>query len=359
MGLLVDIKKQLPGFNLDVSFHSDKDSLGFLGASGSGKSLTLRCIAGLMTPDEGKIIIDDCVFFDSKKGINVPISERKTGYVFQNYALFKHMTVEGNIAFGLRNRDTKYKVQRTKEMLELVRLEGYAKSLPHELSGGQQQRVALARALAFEPNIILLDEPFSALDSQLRNEMEYELLAILSNYQGASIFVTHNIEEAYRISKEIVIFKEGKTVEQGSRDKVFYKPETHAAAVLTGCSNLSQIKIKANNEVEAVNWKCRFKVNKDVPENTAYVGMRPSHLRIVDKLMENTYPAWLAGIKESPYTVILYLYLHENPKMQGQKWIEGQQHIEMEVSRDLWKSIKDKEQPWLVHFNCADFLFLG
>lgn len=195
--LIVDIQKKLPGFTLDVSFSSNQLPLGLLGGSGAGKSFILRCIAGLETPDEGCIILNGRVLFDSRRGINVPIRDRRVGFLFQNYALFPHLTVAQNIAFGLPKTLSPRAIrQRVEKQLLAVQLHGLGDRYPQELSGGQQQRVALARALASEPDILLLDEPFSALDTYLRDQLEKLLRLSLTHFPGATLFVSHNLEEA-------------------------------------------------------------------------------------------------------------------------------------------------------------------
>ena len=194
MSLEVDIIKKLQGFELKVDFKADNDILGLLGASGSGKSMTLRCIAGIETPDNGRIVLNGRVLFDSENKINIPIRERKVGFLFQNYALFPNMTVEQNIGFGLIKSISKIeKANKIRKKIIDLQLSGMEKRYPYQLSGGQQQRVALARALVVNPEILLLDEPFSALDEHLRNNMIIRLQEDLKEFKGTSIFITHNM----------------------------------------------------------------------------------------------------------------------------------------------------------------------
>ncbi|HOV41933.1 MAG TPA: ATP-binding cassette domain-containing protein, partial [Oscillospiraceae bacterium] len=178
MGLYVDIKKNLGNFSLEVSFEAGRETFGILGASGSGKSMTLKCIAGIEKPDSGEIVFDGKVFYNSKKKINLPSRERRTGYLFQNYALFPNMTVEENIAAGICGTK-KERVRLAGEKIKTFRLEGLEKKYPFQISGGQQQRVALARIFASEPEILMLDEPFSALDSYLKWTLEQEIVEVL------------------------------------------------------------------------------------------------------------------------------------------------------------------------------------
>ena len=198
MAVSVDIEKKLHGFTLKVKLESDGSPMGILGASGSGKSMTLRCIAGIQTPDSGRIVVNDKVLFDSEKKINLKPQERKVGYLFQNYALFPTMTVEKNIACGYRG-DKKQLKAKVADYIERYQLNGLEKRYPGQLSGGQQQRVALARILAYEPEALLLDEPFSAMDTYLREGLRLELSKVLADYDGVSVMVTHDRDEAFQL----------------------------------------------------------------------------------------------------------------------------------------------------------------
>lgn len=228
----LSIKKQEDGFTLDISFQAKSDRYALIGASGSGKTMTLRAIAGLVKPDQGQIIIDDRVLFDSKQKINLPVRQRRVGLLAQSYALFPHLTVEENIGFGLKKIDKKLKKELVNDQLKSIRLGEYGGRYPNQLSGGQQQRVALARALVTRPDILLLDEPLSALDSYLREQMEEEILEALANYQGATILVTHNIEEAYRLANHIMVMDQGRLVDFGDKERVISQPANPEAARL-------------------------------------------------------------------------------------------------------------------------------
>lgn len=198
----------------DVSFDMEKgEILSILGESGGGKSTMLRLIAGLEKSSSGSIIIDDRTICDNNTFI-LP-ENRGVGMVFQDYALFPHMTVDENIKFGLNKLGKKEKAYRVQEMLELVNLEEYGKRYPHELSGGQQQRVAIARALAPKPSVLLLDEPFSNLDANLKMKIREELKVILNKTGMTSIFVTHDREDVKSIADKVVILKEGVVIKIG------------------------------------------------------------------------------------------------------------------------------------------------
>ncbi len=238
----VKINKSLGDFHLDVDFQVKKGIVGLLGPSGCGKSLTLQAIAGLLKPDSGRIAIDERVLFDDKKRVNIPTRLRSVGYVFQNYALFPHLTVAENIGYGLAGLSKQEKQQKVRSILETVQLEGLAKRYPNELSGGQQQRVALARTLVTEPDILLLDEPFSALDQHVKKMLELELLEIIKhNFSGVVLFVTHNIEEAYRLCDYICLYDSGSNIQFGEKGEVLTRPVNKAAARIVGCENIYEI----------------------------------------------------------------------------------------------------------------------
>ncbi|HJC90188.1 MAG TPA: ATP-binding cassette domain-containing protein [Candidatus Mediterraneibacter excrementigallinarum] len=273
MAISVEIHRKLNRFMLDVSFRSTSRRIGILGASGCGKSMTLKCIAGIETPDAGRIAVEDRVLFDSDSRTDLKPQKRNAGYLFQNYALFPTMTVEKNIGAGLKgNRIAKEK--RVKEMVRKFRLEGLEKQLPGQLSGGQQQRVALARIMAYEPDVILLDEPFSALDMFLKDQLQREMVNMLEDYEGTVIMVSHDRDEIYRFSEELLIMDQGKIVAAGPTKEVFRNPENKTAARLTGCKNFSRIRKLGEETVEAVDWNLVLHVERTVPEDAEYMGYR-------------------------------------------------------------------------------------
>ncbi len=192
--LEVQIYKKLAEFDLDVSFQVNDNILGLMGASGSGKSMTLKCIAGIETPDQGRIVLNGRVLFDSEKKINVPIQKRNVGYMFQSYALFPNMNVYENISVGLRARKVKDVDIVVQKVMQQFRIFELASRYPKQLSGGQRQRVALARLMAYEPDVLLLDEPFSALDEDLKKDLLQELKSELQISKPV-IFVSHDKEE--------------------------------------------------------------------------------------------------------------------------------------------------------------------
>lgn len=273
MAISVEIHRKLNRFMLDVSFRSTSRRIGILGASGCGKSMTLKCIAGIETPDAGRIAVEDRVLFDSDSRTDLKPQKRNAGYLFQNYALFPTMTVEKNIGAGLKGKRIA-KEKRVKEMVRKFRLEGLEKQLPGQLSGGQQQRVALARIMAYEPDVILLDEPFSALDMFLKDQLQREMVNMLEDYEGTVIMVSHDRDEIYRFSEELLIMDQGKIVAAGPTKEVFRNPENKTAARLTGCKNFSRIRKLGEDTVEAVDWNLVLHVERTVPEDAEYMGYR-------------------------------------------------------------------------------------
>ena len=351
--LVVDIQKHLSDFSLETSFTTESDTLGLLGASGAGKSMLLRCIAGLETPTWGRIVLNGRVLFDSKKGINLPSRDRRIGFLFQNYALFPHLSVAQNIAFGLQKLPSAERKRRVNEQLARVQLQGLEDRFPSQLSGGQQQRVALARALAIQPEALLLDEPFSALDTHLRSQLEKQLIETLAAYQGVSLFVTHNLEEAYRVCKNLLVLSEGKTADYGLKENIFERPRTFRVAQLTGCKNFSHAQAVSPQQIEAIDWGCTLQIIEPIPETLAYVGIRAHQLSFpCDRNQENTFPCWLVQTSETPHRMTLYLKLH-NPPTNSQDY-----HLQAEIFKEKWASLKDQPKPWNIRLDPLRLILL-
>ena len=270
MSLKVNIKKRLGNFNLDVAFETERGVFAILGASGCGKSMTLKCIAGIETPDEGRIELNDRILYDSAKKINLTPQKRRVGYMFQDYALFPNMTVEQNIKAGMGKHPEEEKVR---SYINRFRLEGLEKHYPAQLSGGQKQRVAMARMIASEPDILLLDEPFSALDSYLKWELEQEMRDMLAEVQKPVLFVSHNRDEVYRLCSMVSCIDHGKMEVIEKTKEFFHNPKTKTAAVLSGCKNISAAEIVDNNHIKALGWGITLCVS-EIPEETKAVGIR-------------------------------------------------------------------------------------
>lgn len=249
MGIKVDFRKRFyrdndrkkgkePSFTVDVSFEAGNELVVLFGQSGSGKTTTLRCIAGLEKPNGGKITVNGTVYFDCHKRIDLPPQKRSLGYVFQNYALFPHMDVKKNITYGLKGRTDQEKERRMKEMLQLLHIEGLEDHYPSQLSGGQKQRVALARALAPGPDILLLDEPFSALDMIVRMKLRERIKLIQKELNIPVLFITHNPVEAFTLADRVVVYHEGTVQQTGTPEEVFYHPKNRHVAELAGVTNI-------------------------------------------------------------------------------------------------------------------------
>jgi molybdate transport system permease protein len=346
-GLFVDIQKQLPGFLLDVSFNTNEQVLGLLGASGAGKSMILRCIAGIETPTKGRIVLNGRVLFDSEKGINIPSRDRHIGFLFQNYALFPHLSVAQNIAFGLAKGTSALTIkQQVEAQLTAVQLQGYESRYPRELSGGQQQRVALARALASQPEALLLDEPFSALDTHLRSQLEQQLITSVETYQGVTLFVTHNLEEAYRVCQDLLVLERGKAIAYSSKQNIFERPNTVSVAQLTGCKNFSRVVVKASQQLEAIDWGCTLRVIEPVSDLLSHVGIRAHQLTFTNEPnQENTFPCWVARTSETPHRMTLYLKLNVSPTS------PQDYHLQAEVFKEKWAILKDQSFPWYIRLD--------
>lgn len=308
MSLYMNIENNLSSFNLKVNFEHKKGILGFLGASGSGKSMSLKCISGLITPSNGKIVVNDKIFYDSTKRINLSPQKRNVGYLFQNYALFPNMNIIDNIQIGISHMNNQEKKSLSIEYIERLGLSGLEKHYPWQLSGGQQQRVALARALITSPDILLLDEPFSALDQHLRNNLEKELMSILKHYNGSVIFVTHDIAEAYRVCDNIIVYENGVSLKNREKKDLFKRPKTLSEATLTGCKNISKAKKTGKHTIYAENWGHEYIVSDEVPENIKYICIRAHDIEISNnKNIINTFPYIIDNIIENPFEFTVYM----------------------------------------------------
>ena len=305
MSLFVDIEKKLGNFYLKVFFEAEKETLALLGASGCGKSMTLKCIAGIEKPDRGRIVLDGVPLFDSYKKINLSVQERKTGLVFQNYALFPNMTVMQNVAAGARREKNGVKRQKmVRDFIESFGLMSQADKYPSELSGGQQQRTALARALVSDPNILLLDEPFSALDSHLRFQLEREVRQVIQSYGKTVFLVSHDRDEVYRMSDKVAVMQDGRIETLGTKHEVFAAPGTKNGAILTGCKNISKVKVLDDNHLLALDWGLELYVPK-ISDSVEYVGIRMHDMQAGEG--ENHFRCRVEEVIENPFSYTLLL----------------------------------------------------
>ncbi len=308
MSLLVDIRKDLGSFHLEVSFETEEGVLGLLGASGCGKSMTLRCIAGIVRPDAGRIVLGGRTLFDSARHINLPPQERRVGFLFQNYALFPHMTVAQNICSGMgRALDKAQRQERLAQLLERFYLSGLERRRPGQLSGGQQQRVALARILAGEPEILLLDEPFSALDNYLRWQLELEMLEVLEHFGKPAVLVSHNQGEVYRLCQQVCVLDQGRSQPEAEVHTLFQTPTTVAACLLSGCKNLSRARALPDGRVEALDWGVTLSAARPLPSALTHVGVRAHQLRPAGEDGENVIPCRVERVVDNRFSTIVML----------------------------------------------------
>lgn len=317
--LEVRVKRKLPGFNLDVAFSVNQEILAILGPSGSGKTMTLQCIAGLVRPEEGYVKLNDKVLLDSANGINLPAQMRRVGFVFQNYALFPHLTVNQNIGYGIRHLPAADVKDRVSELLDKMNIQRLGDRYPRQLSAGQQQRVAVARALAPEPEVLLLDEPFSALDSLVKERLQLELQALQRFYKGIILFVTHDLAEGYKLSTKIAVFESGHIVQHDHKERVVSCPTNHTVARLVGFKNLMEGRIDHIKDSEALVHVPELggPVRSFISPNQSLavgqhvtVGIRPEYIQFRDKPGENTFLCTMDRVVEGVTATNCYFHVN-------------------------------------------------
>ncbi len=334
MSIYVEIKKDFGAFLLDVQFSSQGGVLALLGPSGCGKSLTLGCVAGIVRPDSGRIEIDGVTLFDSAKGINLTPQERQVGLLFQHYALFPNMTVEENLLTGARReKDRRRRRKMVEEALAAFYLQGLEKHYPAQLSGGQQQRTALARILISQPRLLMLDEPFSALDSHLRWEMEQEVREVIRRFPKPVILVSHDREEVFRLSDQIAVMNAGRIDAMGGKKAVFSRPGTRQSAALTGCKNISRAQKLSPCSLNALDWGLVLETGEEIPEDMSYVGIRAHDIRRAENGAPNSFCLKVADCIENPFSRILMLCKEEN----GREGPEKRQLLRWELSKEDWR----------------------
>jgi len=302
MSLYVDITKKLGKFTLDVSTEVTGIT-GLLGASGSGKTMTLKCIAGIEKPDRGKIVLDGVTLFDSSRCINLTPQARKVGYLFQNYALFPNMNVCQNILCGLRRDGREEKSHKLAEILDLMQLGSLEKHKPHQLSGGQQQRVALARIMIGNPRMLMLDEPFSSLDSHLRGQLQIQMLGLLKDFGKDVLMVTHSRSEAYKLCESIALIDDGRILTHKNTKALFSDPGSRSAAIMTGCKNIADAIKTGEHEVEVPAWGIRFVTEQPIRDELCAIGIRAHYFN--PKSGQNNMPVRFTGMMEEPFEYII------------------------------------------------------
>ena len=350
MDLEVRLEQSYHNFQLNIDMKTSASRVGILGASGAGKSMTLKMLAGISSPGKGRILYGDRLLLDTDRRINIRPQKRKVGYMFQNYALFPSMTVEENIGVGIPKKHSGRK-EMIRQMVERFSLNGLERELPSRLSGGQQQRVAMARILACAPDMILLDEPFSALDVHLRDRMQRELEDQLKDYPGTVFLVSHNRDEIYRFSQEILILDRGRMISQGSRKEVFRRPATKIAAAMTGCKNFSAVTRLDDHRFRADSWGLEIQTEQRLPEDVHFIGYRAHQfIPVWGEREENCIPFLLDRKDELPFEENYYI-------RPDRETYDPEDVISWFVQRDLWPTIREKGLPDYLKVREEDLLY--
>jgi molybdate transport system ATP-binding protein len=355
----VALRLGLPGFTLDVAWTAGDGVAVLFGPSGAGKTLTLQCLAGLIRPDHGRIVVDGRVLLDTAAGVDLSPQARRVGYVFQGYALFPHLTVEENVAFGLRDRPRAERRRRAGAMLERLGLGGLGDRRPRELSGGQRQRVALGRALAIDPALLLLDEPLSALDVPTRRTLRDDLRTVLRTVGTAAVLVTHDFAEAYQLADRIVVYDGGRVVQAAPRSELLWQPASEAVAGIIGIRNvLHGTVVKAMADRIQLRWRGQLleAVNSPTraylppPEAPIAFFIRPEYVRLIRKDRGAPDPAHhmnlmagaVVGDMDLGTTWMLRIRLDEpGPPAQGDH------DLEVEVPRLVYEILEiDRDRRW-------------
>ena len=353
--LEMNVTRPLDSFTLHIQLHAARGAVGLLGTSGAGKSMTLRLIAGVASPAGGRIALNGIVLYDSEAGVNLPPAKRRIGIVFQDYALFPHMTVAENIAFGLHALQPAERDRRVQHQLVRLHITHLAHRFPGEISGGERQRTAIARSLAIEPAALLLDEPFAALDPHLRRQLEGQLREALAGFNGAVLFVTHDMEEAFRFCVDLVVLDRGQVIASGPRQQLFDAPRTVTTARLTGCKNIEPAHLLSAYpaRVAVPAWQCELELDAAPPHALTHIGYRSHQLRFAPPAgAPNVFPCWLVETSEAPHEMTLYLRLHAAPAT-------GDSHpIQADIPKDQWRALSAQPQPWHVQLDPARILLL-
>jgi molybdate ABC transporter permease protein len=351
----VNVEKRLDGFHLRVQFQTGTGTLGVLGASGAGKSMTFRLIAGVATPDRGHIRLHGRALYDSSSGENLRPAQRRIGIVFQDYALFPHLTVAENVGFALGRVEGSERSRRIQQQLERMHIAELAGRYPRELSGGQRQRVAVARALVSEPDALLLDEPFAALDPHLRRRMEEQLRETLADYAGTVLFVTHDMEEAFRFCTDLLVLDRGRVIASGPRQELFEHPRSVAAARLTGCKNVVAAQRIDAHRIAVPAWGCELEAQEPVPDALRHVGYRSHQFSFPgtdEESAGNIFPCWPVTTSEAPHEMTVYLRLHAPPAQADAP------HLQADVPKEFWRELSMRPLPWMIRLDPARLLLL-
>lgn len=327
----MDIEKKCGDFRLQVQFETENEIFAILGSSGCGKSLTLKCIAGIEKPDAGIIKLNDEVLFDSSRKINVLARKRKIGYLFQDYALFPNMTVFQNIMCGAKNKKT------AEEYIDRFYLNGKENLYPVMLSGGQKQRTALARMLSASPRLLLLDEPFSALDNYLKTQLEREVMNVFDTYGRRALFVSHDRNEVYRLTDRIAVMENGHMVDIQSKHELFNAPKTLAATLLTGCKNITGLEMVSKDCFRATDWETDLYLpqSADSEKNYVYAGIRAHFLTLHGEDGVNRMECEVVRVIEDTFSMVVLL------RKKGSSASGGYSVITCELPKEEWENIKE------------------
>ena len=351
--LEMSVRKALSNFTLQIDLSAGDQPVGLLGASGAGKSITLKMIAGVARPDAGRIELSGRILFDSTRGIYLPAQARRVGVVFQDYALFPHRTVAENVGFSLHRLPCAERQQRVQQLLASLHIAHLADRRPAQISGGERQRVAIARCLAMQPDALRFDEPFAALDPHLRRSTEEQLRETLRGYRGVVLFITHDMEEAFRFCPDLVVLSEGRKIASGPRQQLFSDPRSIVAAQLTGCKNIAAAQQIDETHARVDAWNCTLMAAHRATGSFHAIGYR-SHYFHFQQLAEgeNVFPCWLVDQSESPHEMTLYLRLNAAPE-------PGEiAHIQADVPKQLWRQLEAQPQPWQIQFDPESLLLL-
>lgn len=343
MSLLIDIEKRLGSFHLQVQLQAQDEVTALSGASGCGKSMTLKCIAGIVTPDRGRIVLNDRVLFDSAAHIDLPPQRRRMGYLFQNYALFPTMTVEKNILCAIPGSKTE-KGAALSDAVRRFRLEGLEHHYPAQLSGGQQQRVALARILCAKPEAILLDEPFSALDSYLKWQLELELSDLLAAFRGPILWVSHDRGEVFRSCRQICVLDHGHSQGTLTPEQLLHRPGTESAARLSGCENIVEAH-PAGDAVLLPQWGLTLPCGRAVPPDCGKIGIRAHQITPVPPETPGAFPCRVERTIQDAFTVTVLLVPEGSPDHAACLRMElPQSRLEkLQESPRLWAAVQPED----------------
>ena len=351
MALTVQIQKRYGDFLLDVDFSAENgEALALLGASGCGKSVTLKCVAGIHRPDRGRIELNGQTLFDSTAGVDLPPQKRRMGFLFQSYALFPNMTVERNISVCLGHLKKARRERRTAELISMLRLEGLERLYPRQLSGGQQQRTALARILAADPQAILLDEPFSALDSYLKWQLELELQDVLERFGGPVLWVSHDRGEVYRNCRRVCVLERGKSSPAEDMAELMANPVTVSSARLSGCKNYVPVRPGPGpGLVEVPDWNLTLQAAAHWREGVSTLGIRANYVHPAGPGEPNAFLCQVVRVTEDVFTMLVML----RPEEAG----PAAPLLRMELRKDAWTALEDRRKV-LVAVRPGDLMLL-